>query len=106
MRLVGRGARALATATLRLLPARAALTLEVLACGRRSRWHRGRLTGAMIKALAAARDAFYLAHRRCDPKSEPRTIASGMTCPCGAVFERWVTAEEVELYLLRLAHQP
>ena len=50
MRLVGRGARALATATLRLLPARAALTLEVLACGRRSRWHRGRLTGAMIKA--------------------------------------------------------
>ena len=73
MRLVGYGARALATAVLRLLPAGAALTLEVLACGGRSRWHRGRLTGAMMTAL----DPFYLEHHRCDLKSEPRTIASG-----------------------------
>jgi len=73
MRLVGCGARALATAALRLLPAGAALTLEVLACGGRSRWHRGRLTGAMMTAL----DPFYLEHHRCDLKSEPKTIASG-----------------------------
>jgi len=46
MRLVGRGAHAPAAAVLPLLPAAAEVTLEVLACGGRSRRHRGRLTGA------------------------------------------------------------
>jgi len=44
MRLVGRRARAPAAAVLPLLPAGAAVTLEALAGGGRSRRHRGRLT--------------------------------------------------------------
>jgi len=47
MRLVGCGARAPAAAVVPLLPASAEVTLEVLACGGRSRRHRGRRTGAM-----------------------------------------------------------
>ena len=88
MRLVGRGARAPAAAVLPLLPASAEVTLEVLACGGRRRWHRGRRTGAMSSHASRVRGAsrtWEERGRECDrPRPRPLGLLSrdvrGIAC--------------------------
>src|SRR2546428_281102 len=77
-------ARGRAAAVLPLLPASAEVTLEVLACGRRRRWHRGRRTGAMSSHASRVRGAsrtWEERGRECDrPRPRPLGLLSRDAC--------------------------
>lgn len=62
-----------------------------------------------MKNLLSDLEDFVHDHRRHGPLTADATLPAWncylltVACPCGVVFERWVTAEDAELDLLRAA---